>query len=174
MKYYSGKGDDGKTNIAGWRIEKDDGVVEVIGNLDELNAFIGYALSKIQYEDVKTAMREIERKIYIISAYASGYSELVKRVKVEINRKDVDELEKEIDSFAGETKDITRFLYPNGSEAASIINICRTMARKAERSAIRCKLKNADVLAYLNRLSSLLFVLSRVVNKRDGFSEEFF
>jgi cob(I)alamin adenosyltransferase len=174
MRYYSGKGDDGKTDIAGKRIKKDDKVIEFIGNLDELNAFIGYALSNIKYEDVKTAMKEVERKIYTVSAYASGYSRLVKKGEMKINRKDVDELEKEIDSFALETKDITRFLYPNGSEAACIINICRTIARKAERSAIKCKLENREVLAYLNRLSSLLFVLSRVVNKRDGLSEEFF
>ncbi|MCL4362367.1 cob(I)yrinic acid a,c-diamide adenosyltransferase [Candidatus Parvarchaeota archaeon] len=174
MKYYSGRGDDGRTDIAGKRIEKDDNIIELIGNLDELNAFIGYALSKIQYEDVKTAIRKVERKIYEISAYASGYSKLVKREKTDIDKEDVDELEKEIDSFAGETKDITRFLYPNGSEAACIINICRTITRKAERSAIKCNMENKEVIAYLNRLSSLLFVLSRVVNKRDGFSEEFF
>ena len=174
MRYYSGKGDDGKTDIAGRRIEKDNDIIDLIGSLDELNAFIGYAVSRIKYKDIKTAIKEAERKIYAISAYASGYSGLVKREKVEINRKDVDELEKEIDSFAGETEDITRFLYPNGSEAGCIINICRTIARKAERSAIKCKLENKEVLAYLNRLSSLLFVLSRVVNKRDGFSEEFF
>ena len=174
MKYYSGKGDDGRTDIAGKRIEKDNNVIDLIGSLDELNAFVGYAVSKIKYDDVKTAMKEVERKIYAVSAYASGYSGLVKRENVEINRKDVDELEKMIDSFAGETKDIIRFLYPNGSEAGCIINICRTIARKAERSAIKCKLENKEVLAYLNRLSSLLFVLSRVINKRDGFNEEFF
>ncbi|MGC8533156.1 MAG: cob(I)yrinic acid a,c-diamide adenosyltransferase [Candidatus Parvarchaeum sp.] len=174
MKYYSGRGDDGRTDIAGGRIEKDDNVVELIGNLDELNAFIGYALSKIKYEDIKAEMRKVERKIYFISAYASGYSKLVKREKIEINREDVNELEKAIDSFAKETNDITRFLYPNGSEAACAINVCRTITRKAERSAIKCSIENKEVLAYLNRLSSLLFVLSRVVNKRDGFSEEFF
>ncbi|MCL4373011.1 cob(I)yrinic acid a,c-diamide adenosyltransferase [Candidatus Parvarchaeota archaeon] len=174
MKYYSGKGDEGITDIAGKRIEKDDNLIELIGILDELNAFVGYSISKINYEDIKTAMRKVESKIYAISAYASGYSVLIKREKEGINRKDVDELEKEIDSFAGELKDITRFLYPNGSEAACIINICRTIARKAERSAIKCKLEKKEVLAYLNRLSSLLFVLSRVVNKRDGFNEEFF
>lgn len=174
MRYYSGNGDDGRTDIADKRIEKDSDIIDLIGSLDELNAFIGYAVSKIKYDDIKAAMKEVERKIYAISAYASGYSKLVKREKVEISKEDVDELEKNIDSFAGETKDIIRFLYPNGSEAGCIINICRTIARKVERSAIKCKLENKGIIAYLNRLSSLLFVLSRVVNKREGITEEFF
>ena len=87
MKYYSGRGDNGRTDIAGKRVEKDNNVMNLIGNLDELNAFVGYAVSKTKYEDIKTAMREVERKIYIISAYASGYSKLVKREKMDINRK---------------------------------------------------------------------------------------
>ncbi|MEM0142798.1 MAG: cob(I)yrinic acid a,c-diamide adenosyltransferase [Candidatus Parvarchaeum sp.] len=174
MKYYSGKGDNGKTDIAGKRIDKDSDIIGLIGDLDELNAFIGYAISRTRYEDVKTTLKKVERKIYIISAYAAGYSQLIKSGKIEINKKDVEELEGDTDSFANETDDITKFIYPNGSEQACIINICRTLARKAERSAIRCKIKNDAALAYLNRLSSLLFVLSRVVNKRDGFKEEFF
>ena len=174
MKYYSGKGDNGKTDIAGKRIAKDDNMIGLIGDLDELNAFIGYALSKTKYEDVKTILKKAERKIYTISAYAAGYSELIKKEKIEIDKKDVEDLENDIDSLAGETGDITRFIYPNGSESACAINICRTIARKAERSMIRCEIKNEEALANLNRLSSLLFVLSRAVNKRDGFNEEFF
>ncbi|MCL4398512.1 MAG: cob(I)yrinic acid a,c-diamide adenosyltransferase [Candidatus Parvarchaeota archaeon] len=174
MKYYSGKGDNGKTNIADKRVGKDNRIIEFIGSLDELSAFIGYAASKIKYEDIKLILKKIEKKIYIISAYAAGYAPLIKKERIEINKEDVADLERDIDLLAGEIKDITKFIYPNGSESACIINICRTIARKAERYAVKSDIKNEQILAYLNRLSSLLFVLSRTLNKRDGFNEEFF
>lgn len=174
MKYYSGKGDNGKTDVAGKRVDKDSNIIEFIGALDELNSFIGYAVSDTKYEDIKTMLKKIENKIYVISAYAAGYAVLTKKERIEIKKEDVDELENNIDLIAGELENITKFVYPNGSRSFCITNICRTIARRAERAAIKCKLKNVNVLAYLNRLSSLLFVLSRVINKRDGFKEEFF
>jgi cob(I)alamin adenosyltransferase len=174
MKYYSGKGDNGKTDVAGKRVDKDSNVIELIGALDELNSFIGYAVSNIKYDDIKDVLKKTENKIYNISAYVAGYALLIKKEKIGIKKDDINELEKDIDLIAGEIENITKFVCPNGSESSCIINICRTIARRAERAAIKCKIKNVEVLAYLNRLSSLLFVLSRVINKRDGFKEEFF
>lgn len=174
MEYYSGRGDKGKTDIANKRIGKDKDVIELIGTLDELNAFIGFTLSKIKYEDVRNMLKKTERAIYIISACASGYAALVKREKVELVKKDVEDLENDIKSISNETDDIVKFIYPNGSESACALNVCRTLARKAERRAIKAKIKNEYILAYLNRLSSLLFVLLRTANKRDGVKEEFF
>jgi cob(I)alamin adenosyltransferase len=174
MKYYSGTGDKGKTDIANRRIGKDKEIIELIGTLDELNAFIGFALSNTKYLDINSILKKVEKRIYAISACVSGYATLVKREKIEIGKKDVEDLENDINSISNEIEDIVKFIYPNGSESASILNICRTVARKAERYAVKSKINNGSVIAYLNRLSSLLFVLSRVVNKRDGFKEEFF
>ncbi len=174
MKYYTGRGDDGETDKASGRIKKDDKIIELVGSLDELNAFLGYAISKSEYDDVKNALRDIEKRIYKISAIVTGYSEKIKNREISIKNEDIKELERKIDAFSVETPDLIKFIYPNGSEAACTINICRTLARKAERKAVMCEVKDSNVLSYLNRVSSLLFVLFRVMNKRNGYTEEKF
>ncbi len=175
MKYYSGKGDDGMTDIAGKRIKKNENIIKLVGALDELNSFIGYSMSKIRYEDIKLILKDIEYKLYIISAHVTGYSGIIKKDdELSITKEDVSYLESKIDSLAKETEDITKFIYPNGSESATILNICRTITRKVERFAIDCGIRDENLLAYLNRLSSLFFVLFRVINEREEFKEEFF
>ncbi len=174
MKYYSGRGDGGETDTANSRVKKDSDTIELVGNLDELNAFLGYAINKTKYDDIKEALEKAEKKIYVISAIVTGYSELVKRENLEITDKDTKELEEYIDKFSEKTDNIIKFVYPNGSESACIINICRVSARKAERQAVKSKIKDKEILSYLNRLSSLLFVLFRLVNRRDSFKEKFF
>ena len=174
MKYYTGNGDKGETDVANHRVKKDDCIIELIGTLDELNSFIGYALSKVSYEDVKSVLKTIEKRIYSISAEAAGYSDLVKKENISIEKKDVEEIENTTDKFSEEVKPLTKFIYPNGNEAACTMNICRAVARRAERQYIRCKLENEKALSYLNRLSSLLFVLFRVINARERVREETF
>jgi cob(I)alamin adenosyltransferase len=174
MKYYTGNGDKGETDVANHRVKKDDCIIELIGTLDELNSFIGYALSKVSYEDVKSVLKTIEKRIYSISAEAAGYSDLVKKENISIEKKDVEEIETATDKFSEEVKALTKFIYLNGNEAACTMNICRAVARRAERQYIRCKLENEKALSYLNRLSSLLFVLFRVINEREGVREETF
>ncbi len=173
MKYYTGKGDNGMTDIKNGRVKKDSAIIKFIGDLDELSAFLGYAISKINYQDINETLKVVERKIYILSAIASGYNTLVKN-DIDISSKDVKEIEKTTDRFSKEINPLTKFLYPNGSESACIINICRTMARRIERDYIESGVKNDYIGAYLNRLSSLLFVIFRLINKRDNFTEEFF
>lgn len=174
MKYYSGNGDKGETGIADKKVMKNSREIVLVGALDELNAFLGYAAAKTKHDDIRDLLKKAEERIYVISAYSTGYSSLVEKKEEDITGKDVEELEKAMYTLSKETEDIAKFIRPNGSEAATAINICRTLARKAEREAVGSAVKNKEILAYLNRLSSMLFVLFRVENKRDGFSEEFF
>ena len=72
MKYYSGKGDNGKTDVAGKRVDKDSNIIEFIGALDELNSFIGYAVSDTKYEDIKTMQKSFGKPIGLAARLAAG------------------------------------------------------------------------------------------------------
>lgn len=173
MKYYTGNGDEGLTDLTRKRVKKDNKMIEFIGTLDELNAFLGYSISKIKYDDVKSILKNIETQVYKINAIASGYSDYVKK-PIEFKKEDITQIEESIDKFSKQTKLLLKFIYPNGDEAACLINICRVIARRAERQYVRAKGNNKIILSYINRLSSLLFVLFRTVNDRSGFKEETF
>lgn len=175
MKYYSGSGDDGMTSLASGRVPKTNKVIRALGDLDELLAFLGDAHSKIKYTTVRNTLKDLERSVYSISARVSGYADLVKkRETARISGKDVTYLENAIKFYSKDLKPMSKFLYPNGSPGGSALNVCRTAARKAERSVLEAGVKDRWVLKYMNRLSSLLFVMSRFVNKTDGYKEEFF
>ncbi|EFD92722.1 MAG: ATP--cobalamin adenosyltransferase [Candidatus Parvarchaeum acidophilus ARMAN-5] len=174
MMYYTGKGDKGSTDIRKGRVKKDSEIIELIGSLDELNAFIGYSISKIKYKDIREMLKSTELRLYYISAIVSGYDNLVKNKKIIINEEDITEIEKDIGILSKEIKPLIKFLYPNGSEASCIVNICRAITRRTERRMVRCRIKNENALKYMNRLSSLLFVIFRVLNKRENIKEDTF
>lgn len=174
MRYYSGRGDDGKTSLYSGRTKKNDPIVEAIGQIDELSSFIGSAFSKAIDNDVKNTLLEVEEKLYIINAELSGYLYHTKKKSGRLSESDVKALEKSIDRYSASLPPVTRFLLPNGSSAATELNICRTVARRAERSLTGLKLENDTIYRYVNRLSSLLFVLFRYTNNLDDVKERFF
>ncbi|MEM3828638.1 MAG: cob(I)yrinic acid a,c-diamide adenosyltransferase [Conexivisphaerales archaeon] len=171
MMYYSKRGDKGYTDIKGRRVRKDNNKVEFLGALDKLNAYIGNALSEIKDEELRETLEKIEYHIYLISAKASGF--ITKDKEEEINGDLVKFLEEKTNYFGSKISDISKFLRPNGSKSATLLNICRTIARECEREAVKID-QNELIIAYLNRLSSLLFVLFRYENKLDNYEEEFY
>ena len=173
MKYYSGGGDDGSTYICNSRVAKTDKLVKAIGDLDELNAFLGNALSKIKYGNVKDVLKQVEHDLYLLSGELSAHIDKSAPEK-KISEKNVKFIEDSIASYAKEIKDITNFIYPNGFDGATSLNVCRTIARRTERTVLDADVSDVYVLKYLNRLSSLLFVMFRYVNKSDNFKEYVF
>ncbi len=175
MKYYTGKGDDGKTSLADGRVPKDNKTVQVIGEIDDLSAKIGAAYSLIEDNKIKEDLKSIESDLYLISAELSGYLPLVKNRRVNpISSDSVKKLEALTDSYSQELKDTNRFVYPNGTQAATSVNICRTQTRRVERALAAIKCGNEAIKPYINRLSSFFFVLFRWLNQKVGFKEDFF
>jgi len=162
-----GSGDEGKTNLIGKRVWKDDLRVEVNGSIDELNSFLGLAKSKIAYDDLKQLIEQVQRKLFLAAAMiAYSYNEKITHADVKFVEENIEALEKELEP-------LNKFIIPSG-EAASIIHICRTKCRQAERLAVKLFKKekiDKNIVSFLNRLSDLLFVLARVVNKRGGIEE---
>jgi cob(I)alamin adenosyltransferase len=173
MKYYTGKGDAGETYICHVKVAKTDKLIKAIGELDELNAYIGYTLSKIKYGSVRDALEKIEHDIYLLSGQISGYASDV-NPKEGISEENIKFLENAMETYSKDLKDITNFVYPDGLDDATSINICRAIARRAERSILEAEVKDDFILRYINRLSSFFFVLFRHLNAADNFEERFF
>jgi cob(I)alamin adenosyltransferase len=156
MVAYTRKGDSGKTSLYSCGlIEKNSLCVEAIGDIDELNAVLSLAKCVCKKKTAET-INSVQKLLFVLAG------ELAKSGQ-RITQQDVDEIEKQINAIDAKLKPIHSFVLPKG-KAASMLNLARTVCRRAERS-VCCltkqeKINPADI-AFLNRLSSLLFVLSR-------------
>lgn len=173
MKHYIG--DKGKTGLFGvGEIDKDSPRIEAIGAIDELNSFIGFARSRIKDDDIKEILEKIQRGLFSIGSdlAAPHDTENIMRVIA----KDVEEIEAIIEDVNEDLNKLTGFILPSGSVDSSLIQICRTVCRRAERRLVTLK-KHEDInriiLVYVNRLSDLFFSLARLLNKRAGIDDEY-
>ena len=155
--YYTGRGDNGKSQMGARKIAKDAPLMEALGALDELNSWLGFCNYK--------KLRPVQETLFIAQAELGMYSKL--RVKKEKTL----ELEQEIAKIDKLVPSIKKFIIPGGSELATKLDFARALARRAERTAVKARV-SADLLQYLNRLSSLLFALARLVNFRLKLKEE--
>lgn len=162
MVAYTRKGDCGKTSLyyCGL-IEKNSPCIEAIGNIDELNAVLSLAKCVCAKKTNET-IDSVQKLLFVLAG------ELAKSGQ-RITQQDVDEIESKIDAIDAKLKPVHSFVLPKG-KAASMLNFARTVCRRAERSVCSLSAKqektNPADIAFLNRLSSLLFVLSRYESKK--------
>ena len=172
MKIYTRTGDTGRTSVVGGRVAKDDMRVEAYGTVDELNCFVGQAqavLPEEQFADLRADLLQIQQELFDCGSDLALLKTDHRPFKVTAEM--VERLESWIDRYDAETKDIERFILPGGSPGSSVLHICRTVCRRAERrvvSLVRSEPANHEVLRYLNRLSDFFFVAARLVNARQG------
>jgi cob(I)alamin adenosyltransferase len=162
MKFYTGAGDKGETCITGKNIRKDDPVIEAIGEIDELNASIGVAMSFQTEKKIIDILKDVQNKLFVIGAEICCVDS-----KAKITEENVKDLESKIDSF--EVGELKKFVLPSGSKPYVFLHLARTIARRTERKVVKIsKMNNINeyLLKYLNRLSSLLFVMSLYVNRK--------
>jgi cob(I)alamin adenosyltransferase len=178
MKIYTKTGDKGTTSlIYGQRVRKDDLRVEAYGTCDEANSMIGLALSYLNNEkfagkeSMELAYHKIQTALFHVGAELA--TPKGKEVKWKLEQKDIDEMEQMIDEWDKELPPLTNFVLPGGHPAGAAFHTARTIVRRAERCAVRLGDEvNPLVLAYLNRLSDLLFVTARYVNSQLGAQEK--
>ena len=171
---YTGKGDCGTTTAFGCnqqRISKSSELPEALGCLDELNAYLGFVkMRAVDSERIGGILRETQETLFIIQAEVAGADKEVKKDAVLKIEKLVNDIEKEIPKLKG-------FSIAGGTELSAMLDVARTLARRAERRVIvakemrLCELSPAT-MAYMNRLSSLLFALARLANHLAGVAEE--
>ena len=165
--FYTRKGDKGLTNLFGCakKFSKSSPVIEALGALDELNSLLGFCKMKTIKHPVSNSLKEVQNNLFIIQGEIAGCGK-------SINKKSVLEIEKEIDKIGKKLPKIKSFTISGGTELSALLDYSRAVARRAERRcvAITClsrrqkKNINPESLKYLNRLSSLLFVLARYAN----------
>lgn len=174
MALFTGKGDGGTTKVFGCdqqRISKSSELPEALGALDELNAFLGYARMRAAgNERISLVLREVQEALFIIQAEVAGADKHVPADAVQKVEAVVNAIEKEIPPLKG-------FSIAGGTELSALLDVARTLARRAERRLIA--VAEADLRevppatkAYMNRLSSLLFALARLANHLAGVAEE--
>lgn len=175
MKIYTRTGDKGQTGVIGGRVDKDDARVEAYGTTDELNCFVGQAISAMNdtlYQDLKADLLTIQHEIFDCGSDLALLKQDLRPYKV--NADMVLQLETWIDKYDAETPDITRFILPGGCMVSSLLHVCRTVCRRAERRTVtlaKSQEINDEVRRYLNRLSDLFFTIARTANFREQVTD---
>lgn len=170
MRLYTRTGDKGKTSIIGGRVEKDDIRVEAYGTVDEVNCFVGQAVTQLNPEIFADVLEDLEKIQHELFDCGGDLANVTKSRELKLTKESVDYLEKKIDELIVEAPKLERFILPGGAPAAASIHLARTVTRRAERLVVSLLKADPDVsetaLQFLNRLSDYFFALARVINFR--------
>ena len=181
---YTGKGDGGTTKVldSKERVPKSSPLPECLGTLDELNSFIGLCKVRASGEadflitigkrkrHASEILHGVQEVLFVIQAEAAGAKKRVKKGRVT-------EIETIVNTIEKEIPPITKFSIAGGTELAALLDVARTLARRAERRMSGLETKGLRTFsphtkAYANRLSSLLFALARLANAKSGVKEQ--
>lgn len=170
MKVYTKTGDKGTTSLVnGTRVGKDDLRLEAYGTLDELSAFIAVLMDSTEkYNDV---FKRIQERLLVAECLLATdeTSELRKQLP-QMEESDVEGIERFIDEMNEGLKPLNSLIIPGGNLLASKCHVCRTVCRRTERAVVRMSRQhdvNPVIMRYLNRLSDMFFVMSRVFAEED-------
>ena len=170
-RIYTRTGDDGSTGLGdGSRVDKDSLRVEAIGTIDELNCTIGLLLCHSLPETTSAALMDIQHALFDVGGELSIPGSTV------ITADRVDALEQQLDAMNADLAPLQEFILPGGSPAAAACHLARAVCRRAERrtfSLSRHETINPVAIRYLNRLSDLLFVMARHLNREAGIADVF-
>jgi len=174
MKIYTGRGDEGMTDLRDMsRVSKTSPRIEAYGTVDEANTVVGMVRPS-GHDDIDEMLEAVQNHLHIVQAdFANPDADDEDAPHIE--ERHVDQLEEWMDELDEELEPLDRFILPGGSEAGAHLHHARAVARRAERRSVELATDqpvNETAIAYLNRLSDALFVLARVVNQRDGVPEE--
>ncbi len=173
MKIYTGRGDEGKTDLRDMsRVSKTSPRIEAYGTVDEVNSLVGMVRPS-GYDDIDEKLERIQNHLHIIQAdFASPDKDDPDTPHIEEHH--VQKLEDWMDAFDDELEPLQSFILPGGADSGAKLHHARSVCRRAERRAVALASDepvNDASVAYLNRLSDALFVLARVVNKREEVPE---
>jgi cob(I)alamin adenosyltransferase len=166
-RIYTRLGDSGETHLGDMsRVPKTDPRIEAYGTVDELNAQLGLALTVPGLPgDYAEWLKRVQNDLFDVGADISVPLDS-ERERLRVIPEQVAWLEERCDEVNATLKPLKSFVLPGGAPAAAQLHVCRTVCRRAERLAVACGEQiNGEVVRYLNRLSDLLFILSRGVNR---------
>ena len=177
-RIYTRTGDTGETALfGGGRVAKDHVRVEAYGEVDELNAVLGWALTQVEDDGVREHLRTVQADLFTLGAHlatparSGGKAPALPALPTDRPA----EMEQWIDRADGELEPLRSFILPGGSRGGAALHLARTVCRRAERGVValsHAEPVDAAIVVYLNRLSDLLFALARLVNHRAGAAEQ--
>jgi cob(I)alamin adenosyltransferase len=176
-KIYTKRGDDGSTGLFGGpRVRKDDLRVAAYGEIDELNSALGVAREELPAQaDLLALVDSLQSELFTLGAeLATPDAEKAPKEVPRIGPGHVQRLEREIDRLTAELPPMKNFILPGGSRPGAALHLCRTVCRRAERKMVELASSSSvsrEALAYVNRLSDLLFTMARAANLRAGGAE---
>lgn len=168
---YTRTGDKGTTGlVGGTRIKKSDSRIHLYGEVDELNSYIGLAISFLDSSFDKLFLQKIQSNLFDLGSNLACEKE--KRAQFKLPRMEmssIERLESDIDQMDSQLLPLKHFILPGGSSAAAAFHVCRTVCRRIERQMVEFEEQNPgevpeNALEYMNRLSDYFFVLSRYLN----------
>jgi cob(I)alamin adenosyltransferase len=166
-RIYTRAGDAGETSLGdGSRVAKTDPRIEAYGTVDELNSFIGSALASELPSEFRPWLESVQNDLFDLGADLCVPLE-DERERLRVEQAQVDRLEELCDLVNERLEPLKSFVLPGGSEAAARLHLARAVCRRAERLAValaQAENVNPIAVAYLNRLSDLLFILARAAN----------
>lgn len=175
MKIYTRKGDEGNTGLyGGSRLSKSALRIEAYGTIDELNSWIGVLKDQTLHQTEKDILLRVQNSLFVMGSHLSADPS---KDGLKLPSFDPDEdsyLEKEIDRMEQGLPEMKNFILPGGHTAVSFAHVARCVCRRAERRVVELHEKekiDSHFLKYLNRLSDMLFVLSRKIAKDLGAPE---
>jgi len=173
-KIYTRTGDAGESGLVdGSRASKADPRFAAIGDVDEANCVIGFALGAVANDETRAMLGRIQNELFDLGADLAtpGESFEPDAMTLRITAGQVARLEREIDRMNADLEPLRSFILPGGGEASSRLHLARSVVRRAERSAVAAAKRHALnplALAYINRLSDHLFVMARWTAREKG------
>jgi len=176
VKIYTRTGDAGDTGLFdGTRVAKNDPRVAAYGDVDELNAWLGFARTEMGETDLAEMLLQIQRDLFALGArLADPARRIAARVeKAAVTSEEISRLEGWIDRLESELPPLRRFILAGGSRGGAALHVARTICRRTERTIVSLgpDAFEPELLIYVNRLSDLLFVMARTANRRADVAE---
>ena len=169
MKIYTKKGDKGETSLFdNKRVAKDHIRVESYGTIDELVSFIGLAKNYVEDEELYEILEGIQNKLFTLASNLA--TEDREEIKIRIEEKDIEELEKLIDKYMGKLQNPNGFIVPGTNKKSAYLHVARTICRRGERKIITLsRVEEIDplIVKYVNRLSDTLYAIGRYLEDKE-------
>lgn len=178
MKIYTKTGDKGTTSlVGGTRVPKMHIRLEAYGTVDELNSNLGLLITYLPDGKDKDFLQQVQDRLFAVGSHLATDREKMELKEASIiSSEQVEMVEREIDRLDTLLPPLSAFILPGGSRGAAVCHVCRTVCRRAERRILALAEQveiASELLAYVNRLSDYLFVLSRKMNQDDKKGEIF-
>jgi cob(I)alamin adenosyltransferase len=176
MSFYTKTGDDGTTGLLGKdRVKKYDIRMETIGCLDEASAVLGLSRAFVCSTEIQEIVLKVQRQLYLVMGEVASEKEIAEKFR-SINQESVSWIESTIDIISQKTSIPSEFIVPGDTKGGAFLALGRTVIRRAERGLAELidtgLVENKELLRFLNRLSSLLFVLELYENYISGKGDQ--